>query len=64
MGLSMQEAAALAGRKGGKLMRRNALTDSKKPAAVDDKTIQLTEPVAEALRPVVLETPVILDLKS
>jgi hypothetical protein len=39
MGVSMQEAAALAGRQGGKLMLRNALTDPERLAAVDDMTI-------------------------
>ena len=47
----------------GKLMLRNALTDPELLAALDGLTIQLTEPAAEALRPAVLETPVILDLK-
>jgi len=47
----------------GKLMLRNALTDSELLAALDEVTIELTEPAAEALRPAVLETPVILDLK-
>ena len=47
----------------GKLMLGNALTDPSLLAALDDLTIQLTEPAAEALRPVVLATPLILDLK-
>jgi Protein of unknown function (DUF4238) len=47
----------------GKWMLRNALTDPELVALLDDVTIQLTEPAAEALRPAVLETPVILDLK-
>jgi len=47
----------------GKWMLRNSLTDPKLLAALDDVTIQLTEPAAEALRPAVLETPVILDLR-
>jgi hypothetical protein len=47
----------------GKLMLRNALTDPKLLDALDDLTIELTEPAAEALRPALLETPVILDLK-
>ncbi|MGH7023129.1 MAG: DUF4238 domain-containing protein [Caulobacteraceae bacterium] len=47
----------------GKLMLRNALTDPELLAALDDVTISLTEPAAEALRPVFLETPLILDLK-
>jgi Protein of unknown function (DUF4238) len=47
----------------GKLMLRNALTDPELLAALDDLTIELTEPAAEALRPAVMETPVILDLK-
>jgi hypothetical protein len=47
----------------GKLMLRNALTDPELLAAIDDLTIELTEPAAEALRPALLETPVILDLK-
>jgi hypothetical protein len=47
----------------GKLMLRNALTDPDLLAALDDLTIELTEPAAQALRPALLETPVILDLK-
>lgn len=47
----------------GKLVLRNALTDPALLAALDDLKIELTEPAAEALRPAVLETPVILDLK-
>lgn len=47
----------------GKWMLRNALTDPELLAFLDDVTIQLTEPAAEALRPAVMETPVILDLK-
>ncbi|MBO1361046.1 MULTISPECIES: DUF4238 domain-containing protein [Acetobacteraceae] len=47
----------------GKLMLRNTLTDPELLAALDDLTIELTEPAAEALRPAALETPVILDLK-
>lgn len=47
----------------GKLMLRNALTDPGLLSALDDLTIRLTEPAAEALRPAALETPVILDLK-
>ena len=47
----------------GKLMLRNALTDPELLAALDDLTIELTEPAAEALRPAVMETPVILDLR-
>ena len=47
----------------GKWMLRNALTDPELLACLDGVTIQLTEPAAEALRPAVMETPVILDLK-
>ncbi len=47
----------------GKRMLRNALTDPELLAALDHLTIELTEPASEALRPAVLETPVILDLK-
>lgn len=47
----------------GKLMLRNALTDPELLAALDDVTIELTEPAAEALRPAVLETPIVLDLR-
>lgn len=47
----------------GKLMLRYTLTDPELLAVLDDLTIELTEPAAEALRPAVLETPVILDLK-
>jgi hypothetical protein len=47
----------------GKLVLRHAIDDPELLAALDDVTISLTEPAAEALRPAVLETPVILDLK-
>ncbi len=47
----------------GKLMLRNALTDPELLAALDGLTVQLTEPAAEALRPVLSEIPIILDLK-
>lgn len=47
----------------GKWMLRNVLTDPELLALLNDVTIQLTEPAAEALRPAVLATPVILDLK-
>ncbi len=47
----------------GKLMLRNSLTDPKLIAALEHLTIGLTEPASEALRPAVLETPVILDLR-
>lgn len=47
----------------GKWMLRNVLTDPKLVAFLDHMTIQLTEPAVEALRPAVMETPVILDLK-
>ncbi len=47
----------------GKWMLRNAMTDPNLLAHLDDVTIEFTEPVAEALRPALLETPVILDLK-
>jgi hypothetical protein len=47
----------------GKWMLRNSLTDPELVALLDNVTIELTEPAAEALRPAVIETPVILDLK-
>ncbi len=47
----------------GKVLLRNSLRDPELLAALDDLTLRLTEPAAEALRPAVLETPVILDLK-
>jgi Protein of unknown function (DUF4238) len=47
----------------GKWMLRHALTDPELVAALDQVTIQLTEPAAEALRPAIMETPVMLDLK-
>ena len=47
----------------GKWMLRKTLTDPELVACLDDVTFQLTEPAAEALRPALMETPVILDLK-
>lgn len=47
----------------GKAMLRNKLTDPELIALLDHVKIKLTEPAAEALRPAVLETPIILDLK-
>jgi hypothetical protein len=47
----------------GKWMLRNSLTDPELLAVLDDVKITLTEPAAEALRPAVMETPVILDLR-
>ncbi|GBQ45187.1 DUF4238 domain-containing protein (plasmid) [Komagataeibacter sucrofermentans] len=47
----------------GKLMLRYTLTEPELLAVLDDLTIELTEPAAQALRPALLETPVILDLK-
>lgn len=47
----------------GKLLLRNALTDPELLAGLDELKIEYNEPAAEALRPAVLETPVILDLK-
>jgi hypothetical protein len=47
----------------GKWMLRNALTDPDLLDHLDHVELQLTEPAAEALRPAVIETPVILDLK-
>lgn len=46
-----------------KLLLRSTLTDPNLIARLDDVKIQLTEPAAAALRPAVLETPIILDLK-
>ncbi|MBF0888046.1 DUF4238 domain-containing protein [Gluconobacter cadivus] len=47
----------------GKLMLRYTLTEPELLAVLDDLAIELTEPAAQALRPALLETPVILDLK-
>jgi Protein of unknown function (DUF4238) len=47
----------------GKWMLRNTLIDPELLAFLDDVTLQLTEPATDALRPALLETPVILDLK-
>jgi hypothetical protein len=44
-------------------MLRNVLTDPELVAFLGHITIQRTEPAAEALRPAVMETPIILDLK-
>lgn len=49
--------------KGGKLMLKYRLTEPELLAALDDLTIEFTEPAVEALRSALLAIPMILDLK-